>query len=298
MSNREASSGAWSAVLAFVIWGLFPLYWTWFTAIPGLQLLAHRMVWCALAAWGWLLLRRDLGWLAVLTPRKLMLLSISALLISVNWGIYVVAVTSGHVVDTSLGYFVTPLANIVLAVVVLRERLNGPQIAAVLIAAAGVTWLAFALGAPPWVSLMLAASFALYGLMRKLVPFPAVPGLAIESAVVLPPAVAYLLWCEHVGTGRFLHGHVLSDVMLVVGGPITALPLALFAHGAQRVPLTLLGVLQYIAPSVTLLIGVAWLHEPFGPARQVAFGAIWVALAIFTADGIWRYRRARSRAMG
>ncbi len=295
MSTSEAARGAWSATLAFMVWGLFPLYWIWFTSIPHLQLLAHRVVWCALAAWAWLLLRGDLGWVRAIAPRTLLLLSVSALLISVNWGIYVIAVTSGHVVDTSLGYFITPLVNILLAVAVLRERLNGPQIVAVLIAAAGVLWLAVTLGAPPWVSLLLAISFALYGLVRKLVPFPAVPGLAVESTLLLLPAVAYLLWCEHKGTGSFLHGQPLNDVLLVVGGPITALPLALFAYAARRVPMTLLGVLQYIAPTVTLLLGVVWLHEPFGVSRQVAFGAIWIALAIFTADGIWRYRRTRSR---
>lgn len=292
-STHEVSRGAWSAVLAFFVWGLFPLYWIWFTAIPGLQLLAHRVVWCALATWVWLLLRRELGWLRDLTPRAVLLLALSALLISTNWGIYVIAVTTGHVVDTSLGYFITPLANILLAVLVLRERLNLAQVVAVCIAAAGVVWLAFALGAPPWVSLMLATTFALYGLVRKLVPFPAVPGLAVESTVLLPVAVAYLAWCEYRGKGSFGHGQWLNDALLVMSGPITALPLALFAYSAQRIPMTLLGVLQYIAPSVTLVIGVALLHEPFGTTRQVAFSAIWLALALFTADGIQRYRRAR-----
>lgn len=294
MSAREASRGAASAGLSFILWGLFPLYWAGLGGVPGLQLLAHRVVWCALAVWIWLLLRRDLAWLRDLTPRLLGLLSVGALLISVNWAVYVIAVTTGHVVDTSLGYFITPLANIALAVIVLRERLGRPQIAAVAIAVAGVTWLGFALGAPPWVALLLAASFGLYGLVHKLAPFPAVPSLAVESGVLLVPAALYLLWCERAGTGAFLHGRFIDDVLMVCGGPVTAIPLVLFAYGAQRVSMTLLGVLQYIAPTVTLLIGVIWMHEPFGPVRQVAFGAIWVALAIFTADGLRRYRRMRS----
>lgn len=293
MTAPEVSRGVWSAGLSFLIWGLFPLYWSGLGSVPGLQLLAHRVVWCAFVVWLWLLLRRDVAWVRDIAPRTLVLLGIGALLIAVNWAVYVIAVTTGHVVDTSLGYFITPLANILLAVLVLRERLNRSQMLAVAVAAAGVTWLGLALGTPPWVALALACSFGLYGLVRKLAPFPALHGLAVESGVLLVPAVLYLLWCESSGTGAFLHGRLIDDVLMVLGGPVTAIPLVLFAYGAQRVSMTLLGVLQYIAPTVALVIGVLWMHEPFGVARQIAFGAIWVALAIFTVDGVRRYRRAR-----
>jgi chloramphenicol-sensitive protein RarD len=264
--------------------------------VPGLQVLAHRVVWCVLAVWAWLLLRGELGWLRTLTWRALGGLSLGALLISLNWGTYVIAVLSGHVVDTSFGYFISPLASVLLAVLVLRERLAGAQKVAVLVAAVGVAWLGTRLGTAPWVALLLAASFALYGLVRKLVPFPEVPGLAVESTVLLVPAVAYLLWCEHAGNGAFGHGRRLDDVLLVVGGPLTALPLVLFAYAAQRIPMTLLGVVQYVSPTVSLSVGVWWLHEPFGLTRAVAFGIIWLALAIFTLDGVLRYRRAHPRS--
>ena len=292
--TSPARGGAWAAALAYLIWGLFPLYWSGLGTVPPLQLLAHRALWCAVAVWLFLLARRDLAWVREVPPRTLGWLAVGALLITVNWLAYVVAVTTGHVVDTSLGYFITPLVNILLAVLVLGERLNGPQRLAVALAAGGVTWLGFALGTPPWFALGLAVTFGLYGLVRKLAPFPAVQSLAVESGLLVPPSLLYLLWCEWQGTGVFGHGASHDDLLLVFGGPVTAIPLVLFAFGAQRVPMTLLGVLQYIAPSVALVLGVMWLHEPFGPARQVAFACIWVALAVFTADSVRRYWRGRA----
>jgi chloramphenicol-sensitive protein RarD len=296
--NRPVVAGAWYAGLAFLIWGLFPLYWIRLGDVPAAQLVAHRVVWCSAAAWLWLLVRREAGFLRGLTPRALGLMTLSALLIAGNWAVYVVAVTTGHVVDTSLGYFITPLVNIVVAVVVLRERLNVAQRVAVLLAAAGVIWLAWSLGAPPWVALALAASFALYGLVKKFAPLPAVQGLAVESGVLLLPAIGYLLWCQAQGTGVFLQGSRGRDLLLVLGGPVTAIPLALFAAGAQRVPMTLLGVLQYISPTVALVIGVALQGEPFGAERVAGFVLIWIALAVFTLDGWNRYRGSRSTGAG
>jgi len=292
MSER-AGFGALCAGLAFVIWGLFPLYWVHLTGVPPLQLLAHRVVWCTVAVWAWLLLRGDLAWVRRMDRRTFLLLCLGALLITVNWLAYVVAVTTGHVVDTSLGYFITPLVNISLAMLVFRERLNGLQRLAVLLAAAGVLWLGWKLGAPPWLALVLAASFGTYGLVRKLAPFPALHSLAVESGVLLIPAVAWLVVCQLQGSGVFLQGDLLQDFLLVVGGPVTAEPLLLFAAGARRVSMTLLGVLQYISPSVALFVGIVLLHEPFGAARQVAFGCIWLALALFTFDGLRRYTRSR-----
>lgn len=291
MTANEARRGGWVAGAAFVLWGLLPAFWAQLAAVPGLQVLAHRVVWCVVTVWAWLLLRGDLGWVRTLGWRRLGWLSVAAVLISINWGTYVIAVLSGHVVDTSFGYFVAPLASVALAVLVLRERLNGPQKVAMLVATAGVAWLGLRLGAAPWVALVLAVSFALYGLVRKLVVVPEVPGLAVESTVLLVPAVAYLLWCEHAGSGAFGHGRALDDLLLVLGGPLTALPLVMFAYAAQRISLTLLSVVQYVSPTVSLLVGVLWLGEPFGVTRAVAFAAVWAALALFTIDGLWRYRR-------
>src|SRR6187551_2612597 len=201
MSGSRAA-GALAGAAAFFIWGLFPLFWSLLRDVPALQLLAHRALWCAIAVWGLLLARGDLGWVRQLTPRLWMLLSAGGLLISVNWGMYVWAVVTGHVIDTSLGYFITPLVSVVIAV--------------------GVLYLAWQLGHPPWIALTLAFSFGLYGLVRKLAPFDSIRGLAIESGVMFPPALLYLLWCEHSGQGAFLHGHWRDLLLLVAGGPVTA----------------------------------------------------------------------------
>jgi chloramphenicol-sensitive protein RarD len=284
------SAGALAAVTAFFIWGLFPLFWRLLGDVPALQLLAHRAVWCAVAVWLLLLVRGDLAWLRGLTPRLVGLLAVGGVLISVNWGVYVWAVVTGHVIDTSLGYFITPLVSVVIAVGVLGERLQAVQRVAVALAAAGVLYLAWQLRAPPWIALALAFSFGTYGLVRKLAPFDSIRGLAVESGVMFPPAVAYLLWCEHSGQGAFLHGHWRDDLLLIAGGPITAVPLVLFAYGAQRVSMLALGIMQYVAPSVALVLGILVFHEPFGGARQVAFGCIWAALILFSIDALRRYR--------
>jgi chloramphenicol-sensitive protein RarD len=287
--SDNVSRGVLAGMTAFLIWGLFPLFWGQLGTVPALQALAHRILWCAVAVWLFLLLRGDLAWVTALRPRQLWLLGAGGVLISVNWGLYVWAVMNGHVIDTSLGYFITPLVSIVIAVVVLREKLSLAQRVAVVIAVAGVILLGWQLGAPPWIALTLAATFGTYGLVRKLAPFDSVHGLAIESSVMLVPAVLYLLWCERIGTGTFLHGHWRDDLLLVVGGPITAIPLVLFAYGAQRVSMLALGVMQYLAPTVALLLGIWVFHEPFGVARQVAFACIWMALALFTGDALRGY---------
>src|SRR6478609_825118 len=290
--TRGRTAGALTGAAAFFIWGLFPLFWSLLRGVPALQLLAHRALWCAIAVWGLLVVRGDLAWVRTLSPRLWTLLAIGGLLISANWGMYVWAVVTGHVIDTSLGYFITPLVSVVLAVSVLRERLRMAQCAAVGIAATGVLYLAWQLGHPPWIALTLALSFGLYGLVRKLVPFDSMRGLAIESGVMLPPALLYLLWCEHTGQGAVLHGHWRDDLLLVAGGPVTAVPLLLFSLSAQRVSLLALSVMQYLAPSVALVLGILVFHEPFGGTRLLAFGCIWAALLIFTIDALRRYRAA------
>ena len=291
--NNRPTAGALTVAAAFFIWGLFPLFWSRFSDIPALQVLAHRALWCAVAVWALLLARLDLAWVLRMTWRQFGKLALGGTLISVNWGVYVWAVMSGHVIDTSLGYFITPLVSVLFAVALLREQLTTVQRIAVTIATLGVLVLAWHLRAPPWIALTLAISFGVYGLIRKLAPFDPLHGLAVESGVMALPAVAYLLWCEHLGQGTFLRGHHLRDVLLVAGGPLTALPLVLFAYGAQRVSMITLGLTQYIAPSVALLLGVWIFHEPFGGARFLAFACIWVALALFSGEALRRYVAGR-----
>jgi chloramphenicol-sensitive protein RarD len=274
------------------MWGLFPLYWKLVGAVPPAQLLAHRGLWCAVAVWLVLLVRRDLAWVARLPPRMWGLLLLGGLLITANWGVFVWAVLNGHVLDSSFGYFITPLVNVLLAVLVLRERPTVLQRWAVGVAVLGAALLGWELGTLPWISLALAGSFGLYGLLRKVATFDATRGLAAESGLMALLAVPYLLWSEHVGQGHFLHGDGRLDLLLVLGGPVTALPLVLFAWGVQRVSMLAIGVMQYIAPSVQLLLGVWLFHEPFGGPRQLAFGLIWLALALFTGEALWRYRNS------
>jgi chloramphenicol-sensitive protein RarD len=289
--SDNAPRGALAAMVAFFLWGLFPLYWELLGAVPALQVLAHRGLWCAMAVFLVLLVRRDLAWIAGLSPRLWVLLAFGGALITVNWGVYVWAVARGHVIDTSLGYFITPLVNVVLAVVVLRERPTSLQWAAVAIAAAGVVLLGWRVGQLPWISLVLACTFGLYGLLRKLTVIDAVRGLAVESGLMALPSLAYLLWCTHTGQGQFLRGDPHLTLLLVVGGPVTAIPLALFAWGARRVSMVAIGLMQYLAPTVQLLLGVWFFREPFGGARKLAFALIWIALALFSGEALWRYRR-------
>jgi len=286
--------GLFAAIGAYVIWGVFPIYWYWLRDVPSLQIISHRIVWCAVFVVGWLLLSDGLRWLQPLRarPRVLGLLLVTSVLISANWGIYIWAVTHGRVVDASLGYFINPLVNVLLAVLVLRERLTATQWTAVAIAAAGVLWLAFLHGEPPWIALALATTFAAYGLIRKLAHVDAVPGLAVESLVLLLPALAWLTLAEAGGRGAFGHGDGLREAMLVFGGALTALPLVGFAYGAKRIPYSLVGFLQYISPTLQLLTGVLLLGEAFVATEAVGFACIWLALALYAFDG---WRRARQQ---
>lgn len=292
----DAPRGALAAAVAFGIWGLFPLYWKLVGVVPPLQLLAHRGLWCAVAVGLLLVARRDLAWLTRLPLRTWGLLALGGLLITVNWGVYVWAVLNGHIIDSSFGYFITPLVNVLLAVLVLRERPTTAQRWAVGVAVLGVVLLGWELGHLPWISLALAGSFGLYGLLRKMVTFDATRGLAAESGFMVLPALLYLIWCERSGQGHFLHGDGQLDLLLILGGPVTALPLILFAWGVQRVSMLAIGVMQYIAPTVQLLLGAWFFHEPFDGPRQLAFGLIWVALALFTGEALWRYRKGTAAA--
>jgi chloramphenicol-sensitive protein RarD len=291
---RSAPRGFAAASAAFLIWGLFPLYLHPLSGVPALQVIAHRISWSCVFLIGCLALRGELGRLSAVfgRPRLLAGLALTALLISVNWLIYVWAVGHGHIVDASLGYYLNPLVNVVLGVVVLRERLNGAQWSAVLLAAAAVGYLALLAGHPVWIAGVLAVSFSLYGLVRKILSVDALPGLTIETLLLLPLAAGYLLWCQASGSGALRAATPAVDALLLCSGVVTAIPLFLFAYGARRLRYSTLGVLQYLAPSGQLLCGVLVYEEHFGGARGAGFALLWVALLIYAADGLWRTRAA------
>ena len=288
--------GMWVAVGAYVLWGVMPLYWHLLKAVPSLQIVLHRIAWSALFVGAYLLWRDGRGWLrrTLAGPRLGWMLALSGVLIAFNWGLYIWAVNAGHVVETALGYFINPLLNVLIGVLFLRERLRPLQWLSVAVAAAGVLWLAVRYGQVPWIALALAASFGLYGVVRKLAHVDAVAGLGVESAYLFLPAIAVLAWTEAHGGGGFGAGYgAAASTLLVLGGIVTALPLVGFAYAVRRIPLATVGLLQYIAPTLQFLIGVLVFREPFDRERLVGFACIWLALAIFAADGLLRARRGR-----
>lgn len=289
------NTGILYAATAYAIWGVFPIYFKALQDIPPLEILMHRMVW-SLAFVGIVLVsRRHWAWLGdvLRRPKVLAGFAASALLLSGNWFIYIWAVNNGHVVDSSLGYFINPLFNVLLGSLVLRERLRPVQWTAVALAACGVAWLTWQGGSLPWIALALAATFALYGLMRKTAALGALEGLALETLLLFPVAFAYLLMLNFDGRNSFATASTSSQLLLVAAGPITAIPLLLFASGARRIPLSLLGLLQYIGPTLQLLLGVWLYHEPFSGARLAGFALIWSALAVYTAEGLWQNWKLR-----
>jgi chloramphenicol-sensitive protein RarD len=287
------SYGAAAAALAYCLWGIFPLYIKQVASVSPLEIVAHRSVWCLVFMLVLLAVLKRFACLrdALRQPRTLAVFAASALLLSANWLIYVWAVNNGRVLDASLGYFINPLFNVLLGYLVLKERPRAGQWAAVALAALGVLWLTLGAGQLPWVALVLAASFGLYGLLRKTAPLGAIEGLTLETLVLAPLMAALMAWFIFSGTGRFTHGGAVLDAWLLLAGPFTAVPLLLFAYGARRVTLATLGLLQYLGPSIHFLLGVYVYHEPFEPARFVGFGLIWAALVVYSGEGLWRLRR-------
>ncbi|MDQ3511404.1 MAG: EamA family transporter RarD [Pseudomonadota bacterium] len=293
-AQAQTRRGLWVAVAAFVAWGVMPLFWHLLKAVPSLQIVMHRIVWSAVLVSAWLLWTQGRGWLrsALARPRAAWMLALSGVLISFNWGLYIWSVNAGHVVDASLGYFMNPLVNVLFGVAMLGERMDRVQWTSVILAALGVAWLTWQHGQPPWIAIGLAVSFGLYGLVRKLAAADAVAGHGVECLYLLVPAVAVLLWFESQGGGGFGPGWGMGvSLLLVIGGALTALPLIGFAYALQRVPLSVVGVMQYIAPSLQLLIGVLVFGEPFGMDRAVGFMLIWAGLAIFATHGFVRSRQ-------
>jgi len=284
------NSGLLYAAAAYTVWGLFPMYFKAVQSVPPLQILMHRVVWSLIFLAIVLTARHHWGWLGrALRDRKILGgFALSALLLSLNWFVYIWAVNQGRVVDASLGYFITPLVNVMLGFVLLGERLRPIQWSAVGLAAAGVAWLAWQSGGLPWVALLLAATFGAYGLLRKTARLGAMEGLTLETLLMLPAAGVYLAWQSSAGNNAFSGAPLSTQLLLAAAGPITAIPLLMFAAGARRIPMSLLGLLQYIAPSLQFLLGVALYHEPFSGARLAGFALIWGGLAVYSLEGLWR----------
>jgi len=291
------NTGIVYATLGFVLWGLVPLYLRQVVSVAPLEVVLHRSVWSLVFLFSMLALLRRFDWLRQLVaqPRRLGLFALSALLLSVNWLVYVFAVHSGHVVDASLGYFINPLVNVLLGVLVLHERLRRVQWVAVGLAALGVLWLTAQAGRVPWIALVLAFSFGLYGLMRKTATLGALEGLALETLLLAPVVVPLLAWWTWQGDGAMARGDAALNGWLLLSGPLTALPLLLFAAGARRLPLSTIGLLQYISPTIQLALGIWVFGEPFDRDRFVGFALIWSALALVSVDG-WRSARRDATA--
>ncbi|MGE8245847.1 MAG: EamA family transporter RarD [Stenotrophomonas maltophilia] len=292
-SLQEQRRGFAITAFTFTLWGLVPVYWHLLKAVPSQQIIAHRIIWSTVLVVAWLLLSNGMGWWRAIAaqPRALPTLALSSVAIAFNWGLYIWAINAGHVIETSLGYFINPLVSVVLGVVVLKERLRRLQWLAVGCAALGVAWLTVDAGTPPWIALGLACSFGLYGLLRKMISVDPVAGLGMESLYLFLPAIGFALWSENGHGGAFFSGWGWrNDALLIFGGAVTALPLIGFAYGVKRIPLSLVGILQYIAPSIGLLLGVFFFREPFDTAKAVGFAAIWTGLLLFIGDGVWRSR--------
>lgn len=296
MTDTVNGKGLAAGLTAYIWWGLFPLYLKPLHAVGTLEVIAHRVAWSCLFIFIWMLGRGELpqARAALLNPSQLGRLCLSACLITVNWVVYVFAVANGHVLEASLGYFINPLLNVLLGVVLLRERLNPAQWISVGLATAAVLYMSVISGSPPWISLAVAAAFGLYGFVRKVIAVEALPGLAVETFLLLPFAAGYLIWLGATGAGAMGHSGAAIDALLVGSGPITALPLFLFAYGARLIPYSTMGLLQYIAPSLQLALGLVVFGETLERSRAVGFALIWTALVIFAGDGVWRARPKRS----
>jgi len=290
------NKGILYATGGYVLWGLLPLYWKALHIVPALETLAHRMVWCLLVVLLLLGYQRHWQWLPrVLRDRRVLLtFTASALLLTLNWFVYIVAVNANHVVEASLGYFINPLVNVLLGVLFLKERLRLSQSIAIAVAISGVLVLTVSYGAVPWLALTLAGTFGLYGLLRKTATLNSLEGLTMETLILFVPALAFLLYQEFIGVGTFGHTGLTTTLLLAAAGAVTAMPLLLFAAGARRITMTSLGILQYIAPTLQLLLGILVYREPFGGARVIGFCLIWLALGVYTLDGVLRGGRAAS----
>lgn len=285
--------GLFLGLACYALWGVFPIYFKSVGHVDSLQILCNRVVWSLVfIALMITVTRRWHALLPALRNRRVMgLYTLAAVVLAVNWYIYIWAVTNGHILEGSLGYFINPLVSVLFGVLIFRERLRPMQVGAVLVAAAGVGYLTWSYGHLPWIALTLAVSFGIYGVCKKRAPLPADAGMAIETGVLFLPALLGLIAFTWMGTGQLFQGDTRTSFLLMLAGPITAIPLILFAGAAQRLPLYMLGMLQFLAPTLQLLVGVLIYSEPFPPYKIIGFAIIWLALIIYTVEGFVSSRR-------
>ncbi|WP_024755997.1 EamA family transporter RarD [Streptomyces exfoliatus] len=295
-TESEGRAGLLYGIGAYGMWGLVPLFWPLLKPAGAVEILAHRMVWSLVFVGLALLALRRWSWIPELarSPRKLALITVAAAVISVNWGLYIWSVNAGKVVEASLGYFINPLVTIALGVLVLKERLRPAQWAAVGVGFAAVLVLAIGYGQPPWISLTLAFSFAIYGLVKKKLNLGGLESLAAETAVLFLPALGYLIWLGTQGALAFGSEGAGHAALLASTGIVTAVPLVCFGAAAIRVPLSTLGLLQYLAPTFQFLLGVLYFHEAMPPERWAGFSLVWLALTLLTWDALRTARRSRA----
>ena len=291
-SSAASQHGVASTASAFMLWGLLPIYWKLLDTVPAFQILSHRTIWSLVFLLALLFASKRLGEVktALRSKRNRWCLAGGSLMLAANWGIYIWAVTHEHIIEASLGYYITPLINVILGYLVFQDRLNRLQLAAIGLAVVGVAVMVVRYGHFPWLALSIALSFALYGMIRKLADVESMPGLFLETTILSPFMLVFLLWQENVGLGAFLHNGFKTDALLLLSGVATSVPLLLFAHGARRISFITVGLLQYITPTMAFLLGCLVYGEEFKPSHVLGFGCIWLALALYTFDGVRRYK--------
>jgi chloramphenicol-sensitive protein RarD len=286
------NKGILNGIAAYALWGFFPIYWKFLHQVPALQVIGHRIGWSFMLLIVIILLTNQ--WKdfrsAALTPKVIGIYSIASVLLTINWLVYVWGVNAGFIVETSLGYFINPLLSVLLGVIFLRERLRPAQWIPVVLAAIGVIYLTVIYGRLPWIALSLAFSFGFYGFVKKLAPLGSLYGLTLETGIVFPIALSYLLIVEFSGTAAFLHESTATTMLLIGAGAVTTIPLLMFASAAKQIPLTVVGLLQYIAPTIQFLIGVFLYKEPFDHSHLIGFGIVWIALIIFWVENFIAHR--------
>lgn len=295
----EEKKGILDALLAYMIWGVFPLYWKMLEHVDSIEILLGRVIWSFVFTIIFIVVIRQrkklLSDLHYLWAHKTQFLSLAAasFVIAINWYIYIYAVTHNHVLDSSMGYYINPLISVLFGMLIFKEKLSRTQLFSVAIALVGVAVMAINYGKVPWIALLLAMSFAVYGVLKKKIVLDATRGLAIETMFILPFALGYYIYLFNNHSMSFLHVNMKTDLLMIVSGIITAIPLILFAKGAQRIPLYLLGFIQYVAPTIVLFLGVLLYKEPFTPVELAAFTCIWVALIIFSFSKIFEARKMK-----
>lgn len=291
------NKGIWYAVFCYALWGFFPIYWKLLQSFTALEIVAHRAAWSFLLLIAIILVTRKWGALrSLITRRTLLIYAIAGVILTVNWLIFIYAVNAGYVVESSLGYFINPLVSVLLGVIFFGERLPISKWIPIGIAAVGVVYLTISYGRLPWISLALAVSFGTYGLVKKLSPLSSLYGLTLETAVMFLPALAYLVFLEVQGSGSFGHTDLLTTLLLAFSGVVTAVPLLLFASAAHSIPLSMIGILQYIAPTLQFLLGVFVYKETFTTERLIGFCIIWFALLLFSLGGLVQRGRTLAKS--